>query len=123
MLYWDVSICPSCKSPFSSVDSASICPACEKAKSTGTLVAFLVSLIPFFASLSIGSNRTTTMNGVVQSTSSRTDYLAVGVGATAVFLGVRALLRARKVKRPKTAKMAGVAIVLGMFHFIVGMLF
>lgn len=121
-------ICPSCNSAFPEVSATGLCPTCEKdngglTTSTGTLVAFLVSLIPFFVSLNVGSTRTTTINGVTESTRSGMDYVAVIVGGVALVLGARAFFRARKSQRPKTAKMAGVAMLIGAFHIIKGLLF
>lgn len=121
-------LCPSCKSAFSEPSATGLCPTCASDESapktsTGTLVAFLVSLIPFFASLNIGSTRTSTINGVTETTRSGMDYVAVIAGGVALVLGARAFYKARKAGRAKTSKMAALAMAIGVFHIIKGVLF
>jgi uncharacterized membrane protein len=86
-------------------------------------LALLISAIPFFASFSINTTRNTSINGVVESSSSGMDYVAVIAGSIGAVLGIRAVLRARKAQRHKTAKIAGIAILIGAFHLVKALLF
>ena len=91
-----------------------------KTTPTMSIAGVIVGTLPFF--LHFGTSSSVTVNG--QTTTTSTNYVALGAGPGAVILGIVGVLMALKVEDPKSKQtglgVGALAILLGLYQAILG---